>query len=64
MANGMVNVDLYSAITSKVSNVMNKLVSGEKPGFHTLSKGLIVLLCAGSSRPRSRAQRMLGVNSG
>jgi len=50
MANGMVNVDLYSAITSKVSNVLNKLVSGKKPGFHTLSKGLIVLLCAEVAR--------------
>ena len=42
----MVNVDLYSAIITKVSNAMNTLVSGEKPGFQTLSKGLIVLLCA------------------
>ena len=42
----MVNVDLYSAVISKVSNAMNTLVSGEKPGFQTLSKGLIVLLCA------------------
>ena len=43
---GMVNVDLYSAIITKVSNALNTLVSGEKPGFQTLSKGLIVLLCA------------------
>ena len=42
MATGMVNVDLYSAITSKVSNVLNKLVSGEKPGFQIMSKGLIL----------------------
>ena len=42
----MVNVDLYSAIITKVSNAMNTLVSGEKPGFQALSKGLIVLLCA------------------
>ena len=42
----MVNVDLYSAITTKVSNALDVLVSGEKPGFQTLSKGLIVLLCA------------------
>ena len=35
---GMVNVDLYSAIIT--------LVSGEKPGFQTLSEGLVVLLCA------------------
>jgi len=43
---GMVNVDLYSAIIKKVSNVLNTLVSGEKLGLQTLSKGLIVLLCA------------------
>jgi len=43
---GMVNVDLYSAVITKVSNALNTLVSGEKPGFLTLSKGLIVLLCA------------------
>ena len=30
--NGMVNVDLYSAIIAKVSNALNTLVSGEKPG--------------------------------
>jgi len=42
----MVNVDLYSAIVTKVSNALNTLVSREKPGFQTLSKGLIVLLCA------------------
>ena len=42
----MVNVDLYSAIITKVSNALNTLVSGEKPGFQTLTKGLVVLLCA------------------
>jgi len=42
---GMVNVDLYSAIITKVSNALNTLVSGEKPGFQALFKGLIVLLC-------------------
>jgi len=45
---GMVNVNLYSAISTKVSDALNTLVSGEKPGFQafqTLSKGL-VLLCA------------------
>jgi len=41
----MVNVDLYSAIITKVSNALDTLVSGEKPGFQTLSKGLVVLLC-------------------
>ena len=42
----MVNVDLYSAIITKVSNALNTLVSEEKPGFQTLSKGLglVVLL--------------------
>ena len=35
---GMVNVNLYSNIIT--------LVSGEKPGFQALSKGIIVLLRA------------------
>ena len=43
---GMVNVDLYSAIITKVSNALNTPVSVEKPGFQALSKGLVVLLCA------------------
>ena len=43
---GMVNVNLYSAIITKVSNALNTLVSGEKPAFQAMSKGLIVLLCA------------------
>ena len=43
---GMVNVYLYSAFITEVSNALNMLVSGEKPGFQALSKGLIVLLCA------------------
>ena len=42
---GMINVDLYSAIITKVS-ALNTLVSGEKLGFQALSKGFIVLLCA------------------
>jgi len=42
----MVSVYLYSAIITKGSNALNTLVPGEKPGFQTLSKGLIVLLCA------------------
>ena len=29
----MVNVDLYSAIITKVSNALDTLVSGEKPGL-------------------------------
>ena len=33
-------------VITKVSNALNTLVSGEKPGFQALSKGLIVLLCA------------------
>ena len=41
----MVNVNLYSAIITKVSIALNTLVSGEKPGFQALSKGLIVMLC-------------------
>ena len=49
---GMVNVDLYSAIITKVSNALNTLVSGEKPGFQTLSEGLVVLLCAEVVRQR------------
>jgi len=48
----MVNVDLYSAIITKVSNALNTLVSGEKPGFQTLSKKLIVLLCVEVVRQR------------
>ena len=50
---GMVNVDLYSAIMiTKVSNALNTLVSGEKPGFQTLSEGLVVLRCAEVVRQR------------
>ena len=49
---GMVNVDLYSAIITKVSNALNTLVSGEKPGFQALSEGLVVLLCAEVVRQR------------
>ena len=41
----MVNVDLYSAIITKVSNALKTLVSGEKPDFQALFEGLIVLLC-------------------
>ena len=43
---GMVNVDLCTAVITKVSIALNTLVSGEKPGFRALSKGLVVLLCA------------------
>ena len=60
---GMVNVDLYSAIVTKVSNALNTLVPREKPGF----RALIVLLCAEivrqrvpESRPWGRARRMFG----
>jgi len=49
---GMVNVDLYSAIITKVSSALNTLVSGEKPGFQALSIGLVVLLCAEVVRQR------------
>jgi len=48
----MVNVDLHSAIITKVSNALDTLVSGEKPGFQTLSEGLVVLLCAWRSSGR------------
>ena len=51
-AYGIVNVDLYSAIITKVSNALNTLVSGEKPGFQALSKGLVVLLCSEVVRQR------------
>jgi len=39
---------IYIALLSvtKVSNALNTLVSGEKTGFQTLSKELVVLLCA------------------
>ena len=37
---------IQRAIITKVSNALNTLVSGEKPGFQALSKGLIILLCA------------------
>jgi len=50
----MVNVDLYSAIIREVSNVLNTLVSGEKPGFQDLSKRLIVLLMLLFNFPFSR----------
>ena len=30
---GMVNVDIYSAIITKVSNALNTLVYGEKPAY-------------------------------
>ena len=49
---GMVYVDLYSAIITKVSNALDTLVSGEKPGFQTLSERLVVLLCAEVVRQR------------
>ena len=48
----MVNVDLYSAIITKVSNALDTLVSGEKRGFQTLSEGLVVLLCVEVVRQR------------
>jgi len=49
---GTVNVDLYSAIITKVSNALNTIVSGKKAGFQALSKGLVVLLCAEVVRQR------------
>jgi len=59
---GMVNVDLYSAIITKVSNALDTLVSGEKPGFQTLSKGLVVLLCAEVVRQRVLCSKSLCVD--
>jgi len=35
---GMVNVDLYSAVITKVSNALNMQVSEEKPGFQACLK--------------------------
>jgi len=55
---GMVNVDFDSTIITKVSNVLNTLVSGEKPGFEALSRGGHP---ARSTRPWGHAQRMLGI---
>jgi len=55
----MVNVDLYSAIITKVSNALNTLVSGEKSAFQALSKGLIVLLCAEVVRQRVPDQQWI-----
>ena len=52
----MVNVDLYSAIITKVSNALNTLVSGEKPDFQTLSKRLIVCLLYTSPSPGDRTR--------
>jgi len=49
---GMVNVDIYRSVITKVSNALNTLVSGEKPGFQILSKGLVVLLCSDVVRQR------------
>ena len=53
MLYGLVNVNLYRAIVTKVSNALNKLVSGEKPGFQIMSKGLIL----GSAERLSRRIR-------
>ena len=56
----MVNVDLYSAIITKVSNALDTLVSGEKPGFQSLSEGLVVLLCAEVVRQNVGLQSITG----
>ena len=39
-------------VSMPVSNALDTLVSGEKPGFQTLSGGLVVLLCAEVVRQR------------
>jgi len=49
---GMINVDLYSAIATKVSNALNMLVPRKKPGFQAQSIGFLVLLCAEVVRQR------------
>jgi len=44
----MANVDIYMQAQRnchEVSNALSTLVAREKPGFQTLFKGLIVLLC-------------------
>ena len=52
---GMVNVDLYSAIITKVSNALDTLVSGEKPGFQVL---YIILYCG---LAKSNGRLLLGI---
>ena len=56
----MVNADLYSAIITKVSNALDTLVSGEKPGFQALSEGLVVLLCAKVVREAGQEYQTMG----
>ena len=52
MHNFMVRYGMYGKCRSiehyyhEFSNALNTLVSGEKPGFQAVFKGLIVLLCA------------------
>ena len=48
----LIYIAQLSAVT-KVSNVLNTLISREKPGFQAVSKGLIVLLCAEVIRQRA-----------
>jgi len=56
----MANADLYSAIITKVSNALDTLVCGEKPGFQALSEGLVVLLCAKVVREAGQEFQTMG----
>jgi len=46
---GMVNVDLYSAIITQVSNALDTLVSEEKPGFQDVIQMTVTLLSGSAS---------------
>ena len=50
----MVNVDLYSAIITKVSNALRTLISGEKPGFFRpcLKDSILIVLSVINGRSR------------
>jgi len=55
---GMVYVNLYSAIVTKVSSALRTLVPREQPSFQALFEGAKVLLCAevvGQNVPNHRA---------
>jgi len=58
--NGMVYVNLYSAIVANVSNALGTLVPGKQPSFQALFEKSEVLLCAEVVRqsvPNRRAMR-------
>ena len=54
---GMVNVDLYSAIITKVSNALDTLVSGEKPVPHLAVSATLTL--SPDLNPNSNANSLL-----